>query len=85
MSKVNFSTSEAREHFADILNSVEFKGERVIVGRRGKPVAALISADDLELLESLEDRLDLEMIRKRLAEEGAERIPWEQVKSEAGL
>lgn len=85
MSQEIYSTSQARERFADILNSVEFKGERVLVGRRGKTVAAVISAADLELLECLEDRLDLETIRQRLAEENGEAIPWDDVKSEAGL
>lgn len=84
MAQEILSTSEAREQFADILNSVEFKGERVLVGRRGKPVAAVISTDDLELLEALEDRYDLDLIRASLAEEG-ENIPWERVRAEAGL
>ena len=48
------STSKAREFLADLIIEVAYKGERVILTRHGKPVAALISAEDLERLESLE-------------------------------
>ena len=48
------STSKAREFLADLITEVAYKGERVILTRHGKPVAALISAEDLERLESLE-------------------------------
>ena len=48
------STSKAREFLADLITEVAYKGERVILTRHGKPVAAIISAEDLERLESLE-------------------------------
>ena len=48
--------SKARERLADILNDVAGRGDRVILHRHGKDVAAVISVDDLALLESLEDR-----------------------------
>jgi prevent-host-death family protein len=72
--------SKARERLADILNRVAFKGERVVLHRHGKNVAAMISVDDLELLEELEERLDLEAVRRARAEGGA-RIPWERLKA----
>lgn len=77
-------TSKARAQFADILNVVAFKGERVLLHRRGKDVAAVISAEDLALLEALEDRVDLEAVREAL-QEGGPNISWSQIKSEAGL
>lgn len=45
------------------LTRVVTKGERVVVHRRGKAVAALIPLEDLALLEELEDRLDAEDFR----------------------
>lgn len=42
--------AEARRDFADTLNRVIFAGERVVLLRRGKPVAALVSLADLEAL-----------------------------------
>ena len=38
---------------------VAYKGERIVLERHGKDVAALVSVEDLELLEELEDRTDL--------------------------
>ncbi|MDL4822016.1 type II toxin-antitoxin system Phd/YefM family antitoxin [Actinomadura opuntiae] len=52
--------TEARKEFADLVNRVAYTGERVALTRRGKVMAALVSAEDLELLESLRaGRLDL--------------------------
>ena len=60
------SMSETRENLSDIGNEVAFGGARVVVVRRGKQLFALVPMDDLELLEQLEDRMDLEVARKRL-------------------
>jgi prevent-host-death family protein len=76
--------SEARKRLGDILNAVEFKGERVILDRRGKAVAAVVPVEDLELLERLEDRLDLEAARAALQEPGS-RITLDELKAELGL
>jgi len=76
--------TEAREKLADILNDVAFRGERVVLERHGKSVAAVVSVEDLELLERLEDELDLDAARKAIAEKGA-RIPWKRLKAEMGL
>lgn len=46
--------SEARQNFSQVLNQV-FKGEkRVLVEKSGIPVAAIISAEDLQRLSQLE-------------------------------
>jgi len=60
------------------------RGQRVIVQRRGKDVAALVPFEDLELLERIEDEVDLAAIRQALAE-GGDPIPWEKVKADLGL
>lgn len=68
---VRVTATEAREHFADTLNRVSYRGERIVVCRRGgKDVAAVVPMEDLETLQKLEDRLDREAIRKALAESG---------------
>lgn len=60
--------SEAREHFGNILNRVAFGKERVVVERRGKDLAAIVSMDDLMLLEALEDQADLRAALEAMAE-----------------
>jgi antitoxin (DNA-binding transcriptional repressor) of toxin-antitoxin stability system len=77
-----FTTSTARTALADIINRAEYAGERTIVHRRKKAVAAIIPIEDLELIERYEDALDRRLIRKARKEKS---IPLEQVKKELGL
>ena len=84
MANHRLAASKARERFADVLDEVAVKGERILLHRHGKDVAALISPDDLELLEALEDRYDVESARQALAESG-ERVPWEKIKKRLSL
>ena len=84
MAHNRLAASKAREKFADVLDEVSIKGERIVLHRHGKTVAALISPDDLELLEALEDRYDVETVRQALAESD-ERIPWSKVKERLSL
>ena len=74
--------SEAREHLADLGNRVALRGERVIVERRGKELFALVPVEDLELLERLEDKVDLDAIRAARDEPTK---PWAEVKKALGL
>jgi prevent-host-death family protein len=75
------AASDAREKFATILNEVAFGGERILLHRHGKDVAAVVPIEDLQLLEALEDKMDLDTARKALAEKGA-RVKWAQLKKE---
>ena len=85
---MNIGVAEIRNNMADALNRVAYQGERIILERRGKGVAAIVPMDDLALLEALEDREDVKAARKALAEmkrTGQKPIPWEKVKKELGL
>ena len=76
--------SEARQHFADTINRVAYRGERIVLYRRGKDLVAVVPISDLAALEKLEDQLDVEAARRALAESD-ERIPYEQVRRELKL
>ena len=78
----NMPISEAREHLADLGNRVAFRGERVVVERRGKSLFALVPVEDVELLERLEDKLDLDAIRAAKDEPS---LPWAKVRKTLGL
>ncbi len=80
MSKI--STSVARQRFSEILSKAEFAGERTILHRRKKPVAAVVPIEDLELIERYEDELDARLLKKARKEKT---IPWEQLKQDLGL
>ena len=62
------STAEARARFAELINRATYAGERVILTRRGKALAAIVPIADVELLEKIEDRIDLADARETLAE-----------------
>ena len=62
------SIAEARNGLAEAINRVSYGGERVVFARRGKPVAALVSPDDLALLQQIEDDEDIRAARKALRE-----------------
>lgn len=68
------SIAEARNGLAEAINRVSYGGERVVFARRGKPVAALVSPEDLALLQQIEDGEDIRSVRKALRE--YERNPY---------
>ena len=78
------STAEARKNFADIVNKVAYGKEPVVLTRRGQKIAALVSIDELELLQQIEDYIDIEEAKKALAEPG-ENISAEEVWEKLGL
>ncbi len=62
------SIAEARNNLAETINRVSYGGERVLFARRGKPVAALVSAEDLALLQRIENAEDIRDAAKVLKE-----------------
>jgi prevent-host-death family protein len=52
--RVEFTTEEARTRFAEAMDRVHARGERVVVTYHGRPRVALIRFEDLERLEELE-------------------------------
>lgn len=48
--------TQARAELAELVNRVAYSGERVVLTRHGRPLAALVSGADLELLEALGDQ-----------------------------
>ncbi|MFQ5614408.1 MAG: type II toxin-antitoxin system Phd/YefM family antitoxin [Anaerolineae bacterium] len=48
------NTAEVKARLSELINRVAFRGERLIVLRRGKAVAALIGIEDLRRLEKLD-------------------------------
>ena len=84
-SKGHVGVSEARETFAELVNRAAYGHERVLVARRGRPIAAIVPIDDVEFIERIEDELDRQAALDALADpENAETIPWERVKANLG-
>lgn len=79
------SVSEARERLAQVIDEARRRHEAVYLYRRGRRLAAVIDAEDLDrLIELAEDARDIAEARAALEEDG-ESIPWDEVKAELGL
>jgi len=75
--------SELRENLSEAMNRVAYGQERIVIERNGKRLVALVSVEDLEILEALEDHADLEAV-KRARREGGKPVPWEKIKRSLG-
>jgi prevent-host-death family protein len=80
------TVAEAKNRFSDVLRRAEYGGERVVVERHGKPVAAIVSTDDLRRLEATDDAADVRDAQAALAEaKQAGTVPLEIVLHRYGL
>jgi len=48
---LKMSTVEARENFSEMINQAAYGNERVVLTRRGKPLVAVVSLQELQNLE----------------------------------
>lgn len=79
------STADIRSSLADVLNRAGYAKERVTITRRGRKIAAIVPMEDVEMLEAIEDRLDLEAARKALREVGRSgTTSWNELKAALG-
>ena len=70
------SAREARNRFSDLMGSVHYGGEEVIVERSGRPMAAVIPVEVYErLVAERRDRFEvIDRIRSRLPDVSPEQI-----------
>ncbi len=78
------TTADARKKLSNLINRVAFGNESFVLTRRGEPVAALVSLNELKLLQDIEDQIDIEDAWKAKKEPG-DPIPWEELKKELEL
>lgn len=83
------TVSDARQQLAAIIDRARDEHAPVYLARRGRRVAAVIDADDLDrivaLAEDMSDILAAEAARAEMRATGETPIPWEQVKGDLGL
>ena len=78
------SAADARKKFANIINRVAYGKESFVLTRRGEPLAAIVSIDDLKLLQEIEEQMDIDDAWKARNEPG-ENISWEKLRQELEL
>lgn len=73
-------SGEARKMLPDLVARAAYGHERTVIAKRGRPMAALISVDELRILERLleehRDRVDAEAADRVMADETDEIIPF---------
>jgi prevent-host-death family protein len=57
------SMTQAKNRLADVVNRAAHGGERIVLLSRGKPKAAVISFEDLQLLEGLREEKEVHQAR----------------------
>jgi prevent-host-death family protein len=76
------TVDEARRKFSDLMDRVANASERLVIERRGKPMMAWVSMDDLRRLEELEGKDVADQHRRKealaLADASRERIRAER-------
>lgn len=77
------SMSEIRLKLSELANRVIYGGERVVVEKNNKPAFALVSIEDMELLERLEDEMDIKAAEEALKE--GDFMPLDQFVKELGI
>jgi prevent-host-death family protein len=83
------TVTDARARLADVVDEARVAHEPVYLTRRGRRVAAVVDAEQLDqLIEAAEDLADIQAAaeaRAEIAETGEAAIPWDQVKADLGL
>ena len=84
----SMTATAARQNFSEVMNLVRYRGERLVLHRKGKRFAAFVPLEDLELLEALEDHADAQALRRAIlaAQHKSEKpIPLRQARKLLGL
>lgn len=83
------TVSDARARLADVVDEARVAHRPVFLTRRGRRVAAVIDADDLDqLIEAAEDLADIRAAaaaREEMTETDAGPIPWDEIKADLGM
>ncbi|MFF1831601.1 type II toxin-antitoxin system Phd/YefM family antitoxin [Paenarthrobacter sp. NPDC058040] len=79
------SVADLRIHLSDTINRAAYGHERISITRRGKVAAVLISAEDLERLEQLEDEADVRALKSAKAEDDGTRVDLDDLLKENGI
>ena len=82
---IKVTTSAARKDLSQLIRGTR-TGERFLLCRHAKGVAAIVSLEDLAFLQAVENRRDVKAARAAL-EDAAQNgtVSWDQIKVDLGL
>jgi hypothetical protein len=81
------SRATVREEAEELDEALERAGhgEKVVLRRSRAAVVAAIPMEDLKLLREMKDRRDVAVSRRRLTSPKERRIPYQEIRKQAGL
>ena len=80
------TTRELRDKLSEIVGRCAYGGDRFVVKRHGRPLAAIVPIEDMYVAQYLEDQLDSAEYRRALEAGELEKTrPWGEIKAELGL
>ena len=75
--------TKARQDFTNIANRVMFGSERICIEKNNKPAVAIVPVEDLEMIEAIEDRIDIQAAKAALKK--GKFITLEALKKQLGV
>jgi prevent-host-death family protein len=78
--------AQGRRRLGALVKHASEDQEWIVLTRRGRPAAVLVSTDDAEMIVGLEDLIDAKAVRDYLARgDAGETITLEELQAELGL
>ena len=68
MTTTSINTIDAKEEFSELINRVSHNKEKIILTRRGKEIAVIIPIEDLAILQTIQNKTDLQEAAEALKE-----------------
>lgn len=78
----NRPAKKASQTIDELVDRASSRRERIVVHRGRRAVAAVVPIEDLEMLEAIEDKMDIDEAMARIQEPT---VPWSKIKKELGL
>ena len=60
------SLADAKAKLSEVVNSAEYKHERIVIEKRNKPAAVVIGYEEYKKLETLEDMYESKLLEESL-------------------
>lgn len=80
------TTRELRDKLSELVGRCAYGGDRFVVKRHGKPLAAIVPLEDMYVAQYVEGQLDSAEYQRALEAGELEKTrPWSEIKAELGL
>ena len=81
-----FGLARMQRELSEIVGRCAYGGDRFVVKRHGKPLAAIVPIEDMYVAQYVEDQLDSAEYERALAAGELEKTrPWSEIKAQLGL